>query len=197
MKEWMLWIDMTLKRWRSCCWKDTVTPYSYRHKLMGLKKAPGITWPKFGEQTLQLRDNLAQKSITWQELLEMEATKPVSNAQGWRYSGWGGTLDLSKGYRHWWRSLHTQRLPLSPQSENLNSQTCRSAWSESRQCSGRWSTPFLPMYRSSRRHIWMMSLIFSGNWEDHLAHLTKVLQQLRQAELTVKQRKSQFEMISC
>ena len=40
-------------------------------------------------------------------------------------------------------------------------------------------------------------VIFSGNWNDHLCHLSSVLQALREAGLTMKAKKCQFAMTQC
>ena len=40
-------------------------------------------------------------------------------------------------------------------------------------------------------------IVFSLTWEEHLRHLTEVLQWLREARLTVRQRKCQFGMTEC
>ena len=40
-------------------------------------------------------------------------------------------------------------------------------------------------------------VIYSGNWQEHLQHLHEVLQRLREAGLTVKPAKCQFDTNSC
>ena len=40
-------------------------------------------------------------------------------------------------------------------------------------------------------------IIYSGTWENHLQHLTIILQQLRKANLTVKPQKCQLGMTEC
>ena len=40
-------------------------------------------------------------------------------------------------------------------------------------------------------------VVFSSTWEEHLEHLQKVMQRLRDAGLTVKLKKYQFEMDHC
>lgn len=51
-----------------------------------------------------------------------------------------------------------------------------------------WWTPFYMGCESSLPHTWMIIIIFSPSWEEHLLHLRTVLQWLQEAKLTLNPR---------